>query len=374
MREYVCRALMAVVLLGASAGGVLGAACEWPAWMQFRQDYITPDGRVIDPSTPRQVTTSEGQSYALFFALVNNDRALFARLLTWTQDNLAQGSLKQRLPAWLWGRHDDGQWRVLDNNSASDADLWIAYTLLEAGRLWQEEHYQRLGIALLARIAREEVVTLPGFGMMLLPGRYGFRRGALWTINPSYLPPQILARLAPLHGPWNRLQYSALRMLQVTSPRGIVPDWTNWQRNKGWLATPGRAYISGYDAIRAYLWAGMLAEGAPAKRTLIKHWQPMAQLSERLGYIPEKVGVLDGVPQGEGNVGFSAAMLPFLAASESPLLATLRQRVLTNPPGKDNYYSSVLMLFGLGWDQQRFRFNLQGELVPNWGAACVVSH
>ncbi|AIJ08062.1 MULTISPECIES: cellulose synthase complex periplasmic endoglucanase BcsZ [Edwardsiella] len=372
MKESVCRALMAATLLCVSVAAV-GAPCKWHEWEQFRQGYISPDGRVIDPSSPRQITTSEGQSYALFFALVNNDRALFAKLLAWTQNNLARGSLSQRLPAWKWGLHDDGRWRVLDDNSAADADLWMAYVLLEAGRLWQDTDYQHLGVQLLERIAREEVVSLPGVGVMLLPGRQGFRSGALWTVNPSYLPPQILARLAPLHGPWNRLQYSALRMLEASSPQGIVPDWTNWQRNKGWLPTPGRAYISGYDAIRAYLWAGMLADGAPAKRALVKHWQPMVALSERLGYIPEKVSVLGAQPQGEGNVGFSAAMLPFLDASNSPLLAAQRQRVKDNLPGNNNYYSSVLTLFGLGWDQRRYRFNLQGELVPNWGAVCDVS-
>ena len=36
------------------------------------------------PAEGRRITTSEGQSYALFFALVNDDRETFARLLDWT--------------------------------------------------------------------------------------------------------------------------------------------------------------------------------------------------------------------------------------------------------------------------------------------------
>ena len=50
----------------------LRAACTWPAWEQFKKDYISEGGRVVDPSDTRKITTSEGQSYALFFALAAN--------------------------------------------------------------------------------------------------------------------------------------------------------------------------------------------------------------------------------------------------------------------------------------------------------------
>ena len=41
------------------------AACTWPAWEQFKKDYISQEGRVIDPSDARKITTSEGQSYGI---------------------------------------------------------------------------------------------------------------------------------------------------------------------------------------------------------------------------------------------------------------------------------------------------------------------
>lgn len=137
------------------------AACEWPGWQQYKQFYISPQGRVIDPSSPNKITTSEGQSYGLFFATVANDRPTFDLLLARTENNTAAGDLSARLPARLWGESDDKQWKVLDANSASDADLWIAYNLLEAGRLWKSRRYQTLGTLLLQRIGREEVADIP---------------------------------------------------------------------------------------------------------------------------------------------------------------------------------------------------------------------
>ena len=93
-----------------------------------------------------QRTVSEGQAYAMMFALVANDRGTFDRVLAWTTNNLARGDLSQHLPAWLWGKHKDESkgYGVLDPNAATDADVWMAYALLEASRLWSEPRYLAL--------------------------------------------------------------------------------------------------------------------------------------------------------------------------------------------------------------------------------------
>ena len=84
-----------------------GACGDWSGYRAFVERFVQADGRVIDYSTPTQQTTSEGQSYALFFALVANDRATFDRLLGWTRTNLAGNQFdaqNMRLPSWQWGR------------------------------------------------------------------------------------------------------------------------------------------------------------------------------------------------------------------------------------------------------------------------------
>lgn len=111
------------------------------------------------------------------------------------------------LPAWSWGKGPDGKWGVLDSNSASDADVWMAYTPEEAGKAWGEAHYRSLGIALAKRIAAEEVIQIPGFGTALLPGATGFHNGDVYRLNASYLPLQLfiqLSRELP-EGPWRKI-------------------------------------------------------------------------------------------------------------------------------------------------------------------------
>ncbi len=366
--SWLKRLLPGLLLCAVSAA----AACEWPDWQQYKQFYISDEGRVIDPSSPNRITTSEGQSYGMFFALVANDRPTFDKLLEWTENNLSAGDLSAHLPAWLWGKDDKNSWKVLDGNSASDADLWIAYDLLEAGRLWQSRRYQTLGTLLLQRIGREEVADIPGLGLMLLPGKVGFAAQDRWRLNPSYLPPQLLARFASLSGPWQAMQETNQRLWLETAPHGFSPDWVVWQPTKGWLPDPVKPNIGSYDAIRVYLWAGMLANDDPRKAALVEQFQPMVHLTVQQGMPPEKVDTATGKTTGDGPAGFSSSLLPLLAAQPDGLTAQ-RRRIKDNPLGNDAYFSASLLLFGQGWDQQRYRFNRQGELQPAWSSQCVTS-
>lgn len=376
----VCLLLAAVV---ANAELSAESSCGWAEWRQFKQHYVSQDGRVIDPANGKNITTSEGQSYGLFFALVANDRPTFDLLLSWTENNLAQGDLSQHLPAWLWGAEDDRsnnsnsrRWTVLDTNSASDADLWIAYALIEASRLWQEPRYQNLAEALLKRISEEETVTLPGFGKMLLPGKIGFVHDGFWRINPSYLPLQILERLAAVDPLWQELAKNSQKMLIETAAKGFSPDWVIWQQDRGWMTDSDTEGRGSYDSIRVYLWLGMLADQQPQKKKLLNHFRPMQLWTNSHGVPPEKMDTVSGksfgqrqASENDGPPGFSAALLPFLA-NNPPTLAQQRLRVKEFTISSDNYYNSVLILFGKGWDDKQYRFNLKGEVIPTWSGQC----
>ncbi|MFC0665501.1 cellulose synthase complex periplasmic endoglucanase BcsZ [Azotobacter chroococcum] len=365
------RALCCAMAL-AMAGRAAAADCTWPAWDAFKRDLISADGRVIDPSLPQKPTTSEGQSYALFFALVANDRENFARLLEWTQNNLAGGDLDRHLPAWLWGDDGKGRWTVLDANNANDADLWLAYSLLEAGRLWQVPDYLGRGERLLARIQAQTLRRLPGLGALPLPGDLGFEAEQGWRLNPSYLPPQLLRRFAASDARWAEVAIGGLRLLREGAPLGLAPDWLLWRHEQGWAADPKSGSRGSYDAIRVYLWVGMLGEGAPERAGLQRHFAPMAELTARLGAPPENVDTTSGKTSGSGPAGFSAALLPLLAASEQhTALQQQRDRLHRHPPRRKNYYNRVLALFGMGWDERRYRFDADGRLLPSWEDACA---
>lgn len=351
----------------------------WPFWDAFVKNHIDSTGRVIDFLNPDLRTTSEGQSYGLFFALVNNDIGLFERLLSWTSYYLCDGHFNQRLPAWLWGQAEDKQWKVLDDNSASDADLWIAYCLLEAGRLWQRNSYTNSGLQLLQLITKTEVIDIPGIGMMLLPGLKGFVTADEWALNPSYLPIMALRRcaLADPSGPWSIIADNASRVICESANNGFAPDWTAWNGEK-FIVDPSRGGGGSYDAIRVYLWAGMLNKNEAEQKKIFQNIDGMHQLLKKQQAIPEKVDITTRSVSGQAPIGFSAALLPYLSVlDEDQILATENGRIPS--PEKSsldslNYYDRMLILFGQGWYEERFRFAADGSLQPFWRiSSCSVT-
>ena len=354
-------------------------------WTACAARHIQPDGRVIDFNTPQQQSTSEGQSYGLFFALVHNDRDIFARVLAWTESNLAGGSLAKQLPAWQWGRKPEGGWGVLDPNAASDADLWIAYALMEAGRLWNDARYRTLGRNVLALVVRDEVVALPGLGRMLLPWPKSVATAPLWRLNPSYMPLQLLRyfQQADPTGPWQEVTDNTLRMFGAVTPRGFAPDWCAWSQDaRAFVADPIKGATGSYDAIRVYLWAGMLSDKDPARKMLLLALRGPRQLLADRQPVPESVDTASGAVRGMGPVGFSGALLPYLKAlGDTDALATQVARVpgggaststppATPAPAPLPYYEQCLLVFGQAWLDGRYEFGRNGQLQTSWRTLC----
>jgi endoglucanase len=392
----------------------------WTLWDAYSARFIDAQGRVIDRSAGDR-TTSEGQAYAMFFALADNDRITFDRVLTWTQANLAVGDLQAHLPAWLWGNDGKGNWGVLDPNSASDADVWMAYSLVEAGRLWNVPVYSNLGRKMMDQIAKSEVADLPGFGPLLMPGPTGFQHDQVFTLNPSYMPLFLFERLDQVDpaGPWRRIALNVPRFLEQSARHGFAMDWVNYVPGDGFYpattqpapapaapaqpaakqpdaaanppappsaqsaapatAAPATAQtvVSGgsYDAIRVYLWAGMIDTQGPARAQILNALPAMSVYLANHDAPPEMVSD-QGIPVAQdGPVGFSAAVLPYLrafpglsreSAKQTVRMALQRDRS-TGLYGKDAaYYDQNLALFATGYLDGRFRFGASGELNVEW--------
>jgi endo-1,4-beta-D-glucanase Y len=365
-----------LTLLLAIFPGWLWAECTWPAWQHFAEQYIE-NGRVVDGSDPRQITTSEGQSYAMFFALLANDQKRFADLHEWTEQHLAKGDLSANLPSWLWGRAQDNSWAVLDANSAADSDTWIAYSLAEAGRLWNNHHYRSQGYFLANHIARQETREVDPIGRVLMPAPEGFVSADALRLNPSYWMPQIISRFAHLYpnSVWPELADALPALLRGSAAKGLSPDWVEW-RQGDWQTDPKSGPKGSYDAIRVYLWVGMLHPDAAAV-PLQHHFDTMLTLTESRGTVPERVNPVSATARGTGPWGFSAALLPMLSNNNRTALLEAQQQRVTHERknsdglGRRDYYNRVLDLFADAWLSGRLRFSANGAVEPAWPAGCL---
>ena len=344
-------------------------SCDgWADWIIFRDKFVQADGRVVDFSADAQ-STSESQAYAMFFALVANDRPSFDRLLAWTRANLAQGDLSARLMAWKWGRRTDGSWGVIDSNAAGDADLWLAYVLFQAGRRWRDRSLMATADLMQARMEKELGVEVAGVGPVLLPGPQGFvLKSGGWKLNPSYLPLPVLRGLATEvpTGVWAALVTTTVSMIESVTPQYLVPDWVAVRPERGFALDPELGYQGSYDAIRTYLWAAMLPTQDPMRKRLLARMKGMRTLVERLLVPPASVNAYSGESEGSGPGGFSAALLPYLHAVGAKTGARQqRLRIVAMGGVPLVYYEQALGLFSLGWIDQRFRFAPDGRL--DWG-------
>lgn len=385
-------ALLTTWLMPVTARADSCSVTPWPLWQTFAEHFVQPDGRVMDASTPQRHSSSEGQSYAMFFALVADDRETFEKLWRWSVNNLAQGDIKTHLPGWFWGLDENGEWILLDNNSASDGDLWFAYALLEAGRLWRRADYIEDGRHLLKNVVSQEVATLPGLGEMLMPGKFGFIKPDpaapnQWQLNPSYLPIPILRRFAEVdpQGPWVNIAKNTVTMIKAVSHNGFVADWVTYRATGPdtgeFIVDPIKGDLGSYDAIRTYLWAGLMPARDRLRKPLLDHLGGMSQATVEDGVPPEKVQVASGERSGAGPFGFSAALLGYFKAlgktsvqqQQALRVEQLMAQSLTpealkqaQPP----YYFFVLSLFSLGYVDNRYHFLDDGKLQPMWETLC----
>lgn len=356
-------------------------SCEgWPQWESYKARFIQPDGRVVEYSAGNR-TTSEAQSYALFFAMIANDKDSFEKILNWTNDNLADGVLGSRLPAWLWGLKDDQKWGVIDNNSASDSDIWIAFVLLQAGRSWNNSDYTTLGDTLLRRIKEKEVLTTDGGQVVLLPGENGFQLNShSRRLNPSYTPPFILQYFSHYDssGPWFELLTSTYQMLRSSSPHGLVPDWITHDSNLGYSGDKVHGTVGSFDAIRVYLWLGLTNRSDQRANSIAQSLDGMYRLLVDSWIPPMFVDALSGGNYGAGTTGFYGALIPYLGVmNDIPLQNVFSKRVknylfvntITDPI---KYYDYNLSLFGLGHHEQYFEFDSKGQICTRWSQICVI--
>lgn len=225
------------------------------AWGGYKQTFVQPDGRVVDP-TRGGITTSEGQSYALLRAVWMGDRSSFDTVWRWTAANLQVRG--DGLFVSLWGGGS-----VQDHNTASDGDSDIALALLYAGRRFGDQAYLTSARAVLTGMWQSDVVALDGMNVLTAGNWATAQQSPGPVINPSYFAPYAYRSFAhedPAH-PWLSLVDSSYTLLDRctaatldgTVSAGLPPNWCAISRSTGRVVSFPQIHAAdsyGYDAFR----------------------------------------------------------------------------------------------------------------------------
>lgn len=223
------------------------------SWTFYKSVFINNDGRVIDYEK-KSITTSEGQSYALLRAVMINDKPTFEKVYKWTKNNLKRDN--DNLFAWLWGEKDSNYGQI-DDNSATDSDIDIAFALIIASRKWGDSYYLKEAKKIITDIWKHETVLINN--KRILTAGYNQAQKEVIDVNPSYFAPYAFRLFAMYdNNDWNKLindNYELLEKVINSTQSKLPPDWLTIHKSNGefYLDKDSTKSDFSYDAVRLFI-------------------------------------------------------------------------------------------------------------------------
>jgi endoglucanase len=301
---------------------------------RFLSDYVTGDGRVLRHDQGNDVV-SEGQAYAMLIAEAAGRTDVVRTVWAWTRAHLQR-------PDGLLSYHASANGRVLDRQSAADADTLAAYALLRyagPGAAGLHADGRRLASAVLAH----ETVRDRQGGLVLVAGPWATGQPAV--VDPSYWMPSVFDGLAHLTGDqrWSGLSATAVGLVDRLTAHGrrLPPDWGRFDGTSVRPSGSGGGGGSpqyGPDAQRVPIWFAYSCD--PRARSLAASWWAVLQQDNRSS---ATALTLDGNPvDGSGStVALVAASAAATAAGDHAGAAQLMAGAAATNQGTPTYYGSA---------------------------------
>jgi endo-1,4-beta-D-glucanase Y len=262
-------ALLAAFRATASPGAPGPATLLADGWRQYKDRFVTSEGRVVDNANGG-ISHSEGQGYAMLIAERLDDRPTFEAIWQWTQGNLLIRG--DGLAAWRWTPQAP---HVADHNNATDGDILIAWALAEASDRWHVSEYRKSARQIVEGLAAN-VVTSSRFGPILLPASTGFKdQPDAPVVNLSYWIFPAFKRLRAVSDAidWDALTATGKTLIGLSrfGPRRLPSNWISLAHAQ---PEPAQSFpaVFGYDAVRIPFY---FAWGEPADRDLLKFFLPL---------------------------------------------------------------------------------------------------
>ena len=323
------------------------------AYELYKNKFLTPEGRIIDPDK-KNITTSEGQSYMMMLCIMFDDEKTFKQIYKWTQDNLQRDD---KLFSWLWGKDKDGKYKILDENSASDADVDIAYSLIVGYKKWRNPQYLKDAKEIINAIWEHETKRV-GDHLILMPGVIQTQEKKI-EVNPSYFSPyafRMFNNYDELHD-WNTLVDSSYYYLnQVTSQTatGLPPNWFLIENGKIVLEDSERSDFS-YDAVRVFsrIYFDFILTGDKRALSVVTKSKVFIQEWNNSSSMHTSYKINGELRDNSQYLGTVSIIVPIISIFDKELASDIYDKKLSSKfndknywQSKNNYYGKNLSLFG----------------------------
>ncbi len=304
---------------------------------EFFRRYVADDGRVIRQDQGGD-TVSEGQAYAMTMSAAVGDEEGFRRVWRWTADHLQRDD---GLFAWRW-HHG----RIVSDEPATDADLWIAGALSIAATRFDDPslaHQAReIGDAIL-RLETTEVAGRP----VLVAGPWARHDG---VVNPSYLTTVLMTPLWRMgQHDWAAVAATSRQLLDdlTADAPHLAPDLARVHSDGTHpTAAPHGKRISGWDAVRIPV--QMAADCDPLGREIAaRTWPFLLARDVQVANVYSLQG--DVVDPGQHAVAWVGAAGAAIAAGEVGSADVLLDRATSADRSYPTYYGAAWLALGRLW-------------------------
>lgn len=349
--------VLVIVISIKAIGGEKHSFCLEDSYKIYKENFMSKDGRIIDYERG-SITTSEGQSYMMLRSLIMDDKKTFDLVYKWSKDNLQR---EDKLFAWLWGK-SGSEYKILDQNSASDADVDIAFALLLAYQIYADESYLQEALPIIQSIWDKEVKRVNNF-LVLMPGVEQALHDRI-EVNPSYFSTyafKLFQKYDDLHD-WFLLvdsSYYYLEKASMATSTGLYPDWFFIEDGNVVLDESSRSDFS-YDAIRVFPRALLDYENTRDKRafSVMKKSAFLLNKYKNSNVLYTNYKADGSLRNRDRFVGGIALLLPvFKLFDKKEALSIYNNEVMSSIESetywsdKSNYYGKNLAWFGLYWFQ-----------------------
>jgi len=330
-------------------------------WKEYKKRFVILEGddygKVVDHK--KDITTSEGQSYAMLQSTWLNDAQTFEAVWLWTKNHM-QYRIDDKLLSWKWKGN-----ALIDSATATDANEDIALALLFAYKLWDREDYLAEAKEIINDIWDKSVIKIDNQYFILPMTATEARREQNYLLNPSYISPatyRIFAQIDKKHD-WTKLiddSYALLNEIGKDEKNKIYlpPDWLVVNMDNKKLSSAKQYFdrdsdVFSFDAFRI-IWRVELDKqwfnSKKAKEYLDNTSNFVNSYYEQNGKLPMIFKLNGDVPTEYNSIAMDSIYL-FLVNNKNEFLNKFLEKdnSYSNIYNKKlNYYDSNWLWFGFG--------------------------
>ena len=314
-------------------------------WHDYKDRFIEDSGRIRDPHN-HNITHTEAIGYTLYFAYKMNDNKTFRKVFDWGRDNIKLN--RYELPGWKWGENSKKNcWCMLDMTSATDANLWIAYSLLLMYEKTGDDEYHTLADEIISAIKKHQIVYAKNNMPYLLPYEKELIADDEWKLNPSYLIFEIFEYFYKYDRDevWKKLLDSSKMVIKRArfSALSLNPDWVIYEPYSNKFKLDPKYQNFGFDAIRVPLYILRSHFSVKEKKELLlpyKYYINMMK-TQPLGSVKLKDGEISIYDLSFGHLAIYKYLARFYGYDSSLFNKKLQYRIRQY---NEDYYSYSLYL------------------------------